>query len=193
MPQQYRNNFICVILGKRGTGKSYYTINSLLPGYTKSHPNKRIIIFDMNDHGMYKDVPKITLDMLPRWKKEVGMYRICSADAELVFEYIDKYVRNSLILFEDATNFFDNGKTPREIKRVMIDAKQKNNDLVFQFHGFTYAPPLILRTADVYTLFKCDGPDFRKNELVGYHDLKKTWDSVMANPNPYTKKTVVIR
>jgi hypothetical protein len=193
MGQLYRNNFICLILGKRGTGKSYYTINKLLPEYAKFHPNKRIIIFDMNDHGMYKDVPKITLEMLPRWRKPDGMYRICNADADLVFEYIDKYVRNSLVLFEDATNFFDNGKTPREIKRIMIDAKQKNNDLVFQFHGFTYTPPLILRTTDVFTIFKCEGPDLRKNELVGYYDLKKTWEKVMAAPDQYAHKTVIIK
>jgi ABC-type lipoprotein export system ATPase subunit len=195
MAIRVRNNLISVIMGKRGTGKSYYTVNSLLPAYQKAHPNKRIIVFMRVNHWMYKDMPPIKLDMLPRWRQQSGMYKICETDTKKVFEYIDKYVRNSLVVIEDATTYFINGQITEEIKNAIIDAKQKNNDLIFQFHGFMSIPPQIIEMIDIYTMFKCISPDRRKNllELIDHYDhIKPAWLSVMADPNPYAKRIVKI-
>ncbi|GHU85368.1 hypothetical protein FACS1894153_0430 [Bacteroidia bacterium] len=178
-------------MGRSGTGKSYYTINTLIPQYLHSHPTQRVIIFDFNEHWMYSHITKITLDMLPRWRKRGGIFRICGAAEKKVFEYINKYMRNSLILIEDATSFFDKGVSPDDIKKSVVDAKQKNNDFIFQFHGFASAPPLILRFTDAYILFKTDNPNYRR-EIVGYEEIKSAWEAVMADPNPYAKKFVKI-
>jgi hypothetical protein len=191
MEQKYRNNFRCVILGRSGTGKSYYTVNTLLPEYRQLHPYKRIIIFDYNEHWMYKDIQKITLEMLPRWRERGGTYRVCGEDEKKIFEYINKYMRNSLILIEDATSFFDKGISPNDIKKAVVDAKQKNNDFIFQFHGFASAPPLILRFTDLYIVFKTDNPNYRR-EMIGFDEIKSAWESVMADQNPYAKRVVKI-
>jgi hypothetical protein len=187
-----RINLVCVIIGDRGTGKTYYTLKSLLPTYKKTHPAQRILVIDMNDHESYRHIQRISTKMLPRWKGG-GIYRIFGEDEDVIFESIRMYVTNTLVLFEDGTSFFDNGKTPRDIKRFLIDTKQKNNDIVFQFHGFSDCPPIILGKADVYTIFKCDGPDFRKKQVKRYPVVKQVWQDVMNDKNPYANKTVPLR
>ena len=183
-----RNNLIYSILGRRGSGKSYFTIKQVLAGYTRQHPEQRILIVDKIDHKDYRHIQRISTEMLKRWRGG-GIYRIYGESIPVVFEAINKYVRNTLVLFEDATRFFD-GRTPDDVKDFLFDSKQKNIDLVFQFHGFSLIPPVILRNTELLTIFKCDKPERRKNDIVEYDLVEKTWQKVMRDPNPYANKTI---
>jgi hypothetical protein len=188
-----RINLITLIIGDRKRGKSHFTVNSLLPTYRQKNPDQRILVIDMNDHNDYKHIHRINTAMLPRWRGK-GVYRIFGEDEDVIFESIRKYVSNTLIVFEDATSFFEKGQTPRDLKRFLIDTGQRNNDVVFQFHGFSDCPLQLLRKADLYVMFKCfDGPDNRKKEVKLYPLVKKTWQEVMNDPFPYANKTVFLR
>jgi hypothetical protein len=183
-----RNNLIYSILGRRGCGKTHFTIHELLATYQKSHSEQRILIIDKIDHKDYRHVERISTAMLQRWSGG-GMYRIYGEPIPAVFEAINRCVTNSLILFEDATRFFD-GRTPDDVKDFLFDSKQKNVDLFFQFHGFALIPPVILRNTEVLTVFKCDKPERRRSDIVEYDMVEQTWHTVMNDPNPYAKKTI---
>jgi hypothetical protein len=143
---------------------------------------------DTFDHPAYRHIPRINCAMLPRWRG-AGVFRIFGECTDQTLEYIDKYVRNALILFEDATKYIE-PNLPKEVKRFIFDSKQKNLDLMFMFHGFSYCPPKLLRATDNAIIFKCDNPDYRKKEIVGYEEIKQAWTEVMNDPNPYAQKTV---
>jgi hypothetical protein len=102
---------------------------------------------------------------------------------------------NSLILIEDATNYFINGKISENIRNAIINAKQKNNDLIFQFHSFMGIPPQIIELIDSYVIFKCVSPERRKlllEQIDVYDKIKKQWNLVMADSNPYANRTIII-
>lgn len=185
-----RVNKVALILGKRGTGKSYYAINDLIPSYQKAHPKQRILIVDTLDHPAYRFLNTITKEMLPRWKGQ-GIYRIYDKDTDAVLEYISLYVKNSLIIFEDASKYIR--KTLQEdVRRFILDSKQKNLDLIFQFHGFAFAPPELFRIVDTITMFKTDNPQYRKSEIPNYEDVLIAYELVRNSKNQYEKKTILI-
>ena len=146
------------------------------------------MIVDKIDHKDYRHIPRISTAMFPRWRGR-GMYRVYGEPISTIFEGVNKYVSNSLVLFEDATRFFD-GKTPDDVKDFLFDSKQKNNDLIFQFHGFSLIPPVILRNTELLTIFKCDKPERRKNDIVEYDLVEQAWKAVMRDSNRYANKTV---
>ena len=183
-----RINLVNIIVGKRGTGKSHFFLKKLLPKYQKMHPRQRILIMDTLDHPAYRDIPRITSGMLARWRGG-GVYRIFGEDEQVILDAIEKHTRNALIVFEDASKYID-ANLPDKVNRFVLDSKQKNLDLIFMFHGFSYCPPKLWRIADNVIIFKSDNPDFRKKEIVAYEDVKTAWNKVMTDSNRYAQKTV---
>jgi hypothetical protein len=93
---------------------------------------------------------------------------------------------------EDATSFIPKS-IPKEVRRMIIDTKQKNVDLLMAFHGFMSTPPEIIRYCDTITMFKTDDPAARK-EVIGayYNDILEAYNSIMKSKNPYINKTIKI-
>ena len=184
-----RINLVSIFSGKRGTGKTWFFLKTFLSIYRKFNPKKRIVIIDTIDHPMYRHIPQIKSEMLSRWKRPGGVYRIFGEDPDVMLENVEKYLRNALVVFEDASKYI-NANLQDSVRRSVLDSKQKNLDMLFMFHGFSYIPPKLLRISDEITIFKSDNPDYRKKEIVAYEDVKKSWQAVMADPNPYAQKTV---
>jgi len=184
-----RINLVSIFCGRRGTGKSYNFLKNLLPTYLKKHPKRRVLIVDTLNHPMYRGITQIKSEMLFRWRAPGGVYRIFGEDPDTMLENIEKYLGNALVVFEDASKYID-ANLQNSVKRLVLDSKQKNLDMIFMFHGFSYIPPKLLRISDAITIFKSDNPDYRKKEIVAYEDVKKAWQAVMDDPNPYAQKTV---
>jgi hypothetical protein len=163
-----RVNKVTVLMGEKNTGKSYYTVRSLIPFYKKRFPEKGILIVGMTEHPAYSFAPPITPEMIPYWKGN-GIYRCFSPLCEDVMaNFAADNVRNALLIFEDATAYIP-AKIQKGTKHFLIDCKQKNVDLVLQFHGFMECPPSIWRTwCDILVLFHSDDPNSRKKELRCY-------------------------
>ena len=162
-----RMNKVGAILGRRGCGKTTYTL-ALIQAYHKSHPAKKILVVDTLDHPSYKDVPVMDLEMLPRWKTPT-IYRIFGSNTDEMLRGVEQ-LRNCLVIFEDASKYIRKN-LQLEVRAFIIDSKQKNLDLVFLFHGFAYVPPELFRIMDFLTIFKTDNPEYRKSELVAYDDI----------------------
>lgn len=157
-----RTNLVSLVLGNRGTGKTYY-IKNLIEAYAKAHPDKKILIVDTLDHPAYRIIASIEIKDLPAWKKP-SVYRIYGSNTQEIIESIQENICNCLIIYEDASKYI--GKMMDTHVRYMIfDSKQKNNDLIFLFHGFMATPPELFRISDTITLFKTgDHPKCRKKQ-----------------------------
>jgi len=184
-----RLNQIIAILGRRGSGKTFYALQ-LIEAYRKQHLNQKILIVDTLDHPAYKTIATIDVDMLRRWNQP-ATYRIYGSNTNEIFQTISNNLKNGLIIFEDASKYLRR-QLPEDVRTFLIDSKQKNLDIIFLFHGFSYVPPELFRILDMITIFKCDSPEHRKGDLVAYDDVLQSYRFVMASKNPYEKKTVKI-
>jgi hypothetical protein len=183
-----RTNFVSSILGKRNSGKTYYTRN-LINEYRAAHPSQKILIADTLDHPKYRDIPTITIDMLQYWKKP-NIYRIFGSNPDEILKAIGQHIWNALIIYEDASKYVDLNLKD-DVRDYILDSKQKNVDLLFLFHGFTFMPPKMFRIIDNLVIFRCEGPQSRKNDIVGYQEVLAAWERVM-NEKPYYHETVNI-
>jgi energy-coupling factor transporter ATP-binding protein EcfA2 len=189
LTQTMRINTANLILGRRGCGKTTYT-KEIIQAYHKAHPDQKILIMDTFDHPSYRDIPVIDIDLLKRWEKP-GIYRIFGSNTDEIFSTIQTHLYNAMVIFEDASKYI-RGRLQDDVRKFIIDSKQKNLDLVFLFHGFSFAPPEIWRIIDAVTIFKSDNPFHRKSDIVNFDQVYSIWQNVMNDTSPYAKETVLI-
>jgi hypothetical protein len=182
-----RINYVNLILGKRGSGKTTYVLE-LIQKIRKTRPEMKILIVDTFENPSYFHIPKISIDMLPRWQN-ANVYKIFGSNTDEILEAIQTHCYNTLIIFEDAVKYI-NKNLQKNVRKFIIDSKQKNLDLIFLFHGFMSTPPELFRLSDSITLFRCDEPDSRKSEIIEFEEIKKTWLQIYKSKNPYEKKTI---
>lgn len=192
-----RNNTILAVVGNRGTGKTDF-IKSLVRA---SQMPKRLIVdtFDSPvwhtmeswDHplGSREQINVITFDQLKYWK--TGTYRLFDSDTDQIMEAVDKDVRNTIVVFEDATKYIGSTVT-KEVKRFILDSKQKNLDLIFVFHSLKDLPRDLIRIMDYITICKT-GDRYNSSLRNKYPDIvEEAHKEVMASPDKYHKLTLQI-
>lgn len=176
-------------MGRRNTGKTFLSQqvilkNSLLP---------KALIIDTLDHPKWRHVPEfpeLNHENLTNFKK--GVYRIFNEDPEEVIYMLSKYACNTAIICEDATKYLK-AKLQPDAKTLMVDSKQRNNDIFFMFHDWGFCPKDIWRFVDLLTIKKTNtGPEERKSVLPMYKLVYKAWEQVMNDPNPYADITLQI-
>lgn len=183
-----RINQVLAILGRRGSGKTYY-VKQLIQAYRAKHQYQKILVVDTLDHPAYREIPTIDVDLIRRWK-QAATYRIFGSNTDEIFRAVST-IYNGLVIFEDSSKYLRR-VLPDEVRKFIIDTKQRNLDLIFLFHGFSYVPPELFRLMDNIVIFKTDNPERRKNDIIAYDDVLKAYNEVMASKNPYEKKTVQI-
>lgn len=184
-----RINYVTAIIGRRGAGKSVYTRNFILE-YKKLHPYHKIIVVS-DENPNYVDFQHVNLSDLLRLPID-GLFRVWNNDIDKLLTAIHENIWNSLIIFEDSSKYIRKNLQPA-VRQTVLDSKQRNTDIIFQFHGFSYVPPELFRVLDLLTLFKVnDTPEYRKSDIVAFHEVFNCYSLVMKNKNPYFHKTVKI-
>lgn len=185
----YRINNVSTILGRRGSGKTTYA-RKLIEEYKLALPEQKILIADTLDHPSYRDIPAIDLDLLQRWINP-NIYRIYGSNTDEILYSIGEKLYNALVIFEDASKYL-RASLNNDVRKFILDSKQKNLDLIFLFHGFAFVPPELFRLMDNIVIFKSDSPEPRKNYIVAYDQVKEVYEKVMKSENPYEHATVRI-
>lgn len=156
-----RTNKVILIAGARGTGKTDF-VKKLYYKSRNNFPKALLVdVFDsdnwhnleVHDHPEWKNqqVDTIPLRKFQYWKAGYG--RMYSGDAKEMMNLIQKFARNSFIVFEDAIRYIKS-KLSEDESRFLFESKQKNLDLVFIYHALGQIPPDLLRAADILVLFK---------------------------------------
>ena len=182
-----RINNVSVVIGRRGTGKTTY-IRQLIEAYRKALPYQKILVADTLDHPAYRDIASIDIDLLKRWKGP-NVYRIYGSNTDEILQTINTSLYNALVVFEDASKYIRR-QLSDEVRSFILDSKQKNLDLIFLFHGFSYVPPEMFRVIDNIVLFRCDDPSYRKNDIVAFDEVKAAYERIMNSNNPYVHETI---
>lgn len=194
----FRTNKVCVILGRRNSGKTLYLIGNkiynlvgLLNIYLKK--GLKVLIIDTLDHGHYKNVPVMALNKLKYFTTGIARIFLPPDDIPKLAKYINSLPNmwNSLIVFEDAVKHtFKNVSKP--LRELLIDSKQKNIDVVLMYHSWMQIPADLYNMIDFIECFKTnDSPKTRADSMPGYFETAfKIWSEVMADANQYAHKLI---
>lgn len=151
-----------VIIGVMGAGKTTYTKTLL-----KKIPKEKIICYDI--YGEYKDT-SISF----------------SADKYSIeqFSQVVSTVKNKVILYEDATLFFNNrssGKSLQKLISMFVKCRHNNNFLILLYHSIHTIPLnvfslvqyiCLLKTKDNIAYIEKKYSEFP--ELINFAKLLKT-------------------
>jgi hypothetical protein len=179
-----RTNQVIIIIGRRKCGKTVFGRKII----DTSKFNK-ILVVDTFEHPDYSDFQTITADMLPRWKS--GKKRILYRTDEDM-QAINEHVKNTLIVMEDCTKYIT-GDMSKPVKGIVFDSKQKNNDVLLMYHGFSFAPPKLLANVNYITLFKMGEAIHRsKSKIPNYETILEGYKIIKASNNPFINKTFLV-
>lgn len=195
---QERFNKITGIFGKRGTGKTIYTVGDKdlkVQGIINFYLARgmKVLIIDTIDHPKYRHIPWMPQNKYEQWKS--GAYRIkinITDISKLNKKLSDSPATwNTVLIYEDCRKH-----TYKSVDDYMIalcgDSKQKNIDIFFMYHNFGECPKDLYRKLDYIDCFKTkDRPVCRKDEMVGYFDeAMKIYNEVKNNTNPFYHKLI---
>lgn len=203
-----RFNQVGIIIGQRGTGKSFFVLGSKYsakpgdenlkkPGIIEIYEAKKmkVLIVDTLDHPSYRKIPIITQQNFLKWN--AGIVRTF-VDPDNMLPFVNMLntapnMVNTAIIFEDAGKYTEKS-LPRPFKRLIIDSKQRNIDLIFMYHCFIDTPSNIFTKSDYLQLFKTeDGPIVRKNNMRLFDKVQAAYDQIKTNPSPFFGKYIDTR
>jgi len=121
-----------VLIGRRKTGKTTLS-KKMLDERPKNMP---VLVYDIN--------------------KEYGKYYPQKfVDFEVFLEMIaDEKVKNTYILIEEATIFFDTSSRFEEMKNILVRARHTGNIIQMNFHSWLSVPKNIFNLLDYVVVFK---------------------------------------
>ena len=168
-----------VIIGGRHTGKTFWVLKVV------EGQKKKVLLVDVNNEKKYRNFPLITLDQLPRWKS--GVYRIIPHDPEALLLAIDRHLKNTMVVFEDAGKYID-GNLDRPLKSLLIGCRHVNVDIIFPFQSFGLVPPRIFQLSN-YIVVKKTSDTIRQlrqsNKIPNPDQVIKAWETVSASRDPF--------
>ncbi|NJK98341.1 MAG: hypothetical protein HC905_28555 [Bacteroidales bacterium] len=193
-----RVNYITLIIGTRGTGKTTFVkgleklkIEGVIDVYKDRDPKQKILIVDLFDNPVWNEVPTISIEKLSRWKS--GTYRIFHNNSNELMTILNRYCYNTVIFFEDATKYVQNS-LDENLRRLLIDSKQKN--LVMFFFAFNYlmaVPPQLVRISDFLVLFKTNESfSASLRNKYTHPDIEKAFKEVGQAKSFFYNKTVAL-
>ncbi|MDD5358592.1 MAG: hypothetical protein PHX80_05555 [Candidatus Nanoarchaeia archaeon] len=192
-----RVNLISIIVGTRSTGKTTYMkgdeslkLEGIIDSYQDKDPNQKILIVDLFDNPVWRDVPLLTSERLSRWKS--GMYRIFDRDFSHLVTTINTYCFNTVVFFEDATKYI-RANIEENLRQLLIDSKQKNLDVFFAFHYLMAAPPDLVRISDYLVLFKTNEAfSSQLKNKYPHPAILSAFEEVSKHPDFHYYKTVAL-
>ncbi len=192
-----RTNSICIYVGTRGAGKTVFVKNLI-----DLFPQPKTLIVDIFDNPVWRNmethnhpewvhrvIPVIPVEKLP--KQLTGLYRVFSNDIELLERAIDLHVRNTSLIIEDCTRWFNSTLTKTQ-KRYLLNSKQTNCDLHLFFHTLSAVPPDLIKYGDYLTIFKT-GEYFYDKKKYCLPAFEKAFKKVVGSSDDFCNETIKLR
>jgi hypothetical protein len=203
-----RFNQVGTIIGQRGTGKSLFLLGSSwsakesdralqIPSLIDTGLKKgmKVLVIDTLDHPAYKRIPVLKQRMFKAFTKGVARLWLEPDKMRPFVDLINRspHMNNSFIVFEDAGKYTEKNLPP-EFKRLIMDSKQRNIDILFMYHCFIDTPANIFTKADYIQLFKTeDSPRVRRNNLRLYDKVEAAHREVNTHPSKFYGKFIDTR
>lgn len=149
-----------VVVGATGTGKSTVTRNLIdAMSYSQLH------IYDVN--AEYDDLYSLDFVNVSDFMKRV------------------KNCENSLVVFEEATMFFNNKSSSSELTEMLVRKRHKKNNFIFCFHSFRSIPRYIFDFVDFIYIKKTNDTYSKAREKIDDDVFLKMFEKVNASENNF--------
>lgn len=148
---------IIIIVGGRGTGKTYFLEQHLQPSNT--------IVVEYMKTNRWNGYKKIFFNDLVSGK--VGVKQLC----------------NSQVVFEDATSYISSNMS-NYLKRLIVNSKQLGSDVYLVFHSINIIPTFLWYMWNNIILFKCAKPRETALNTDYFEEIMKKWN-VCINAKDY--------
>jgi hypothetical protein len=184
-----RSNKVILVAGRRSSGKTSW-VKDLV------YPFESTLIVDTFDSPVWKNwstfkhperasqpIPVIEPGQLRARPYKKG--RIFDGDIDKVMAEIQQDVFNTFIVFEDATKYVGD-RISSDVKKFVLDSKQKNLDIIFIFHSLMNIPRDLVRYSDHLVLFKTN--ELLDNSLKRKFPIQDVWkqfEKVQKSKNDY--------
>lgn len=189
-----RVNTVNILIGGRGTGKTYTILHDIITNYQQLDADKKILVIDSFNAPAYEGIENISKPDMKRWVAGCRRYLISAVYNEFDEDiaYIGKTCYNSVIIIEDSGRFITNSLRA-SILRLVTDTKQKNIDLYFVFHSLMQVPPRLIQLSDFILLHKTnENLTAALQNKYPFPALHKAFQSVKSNKNKYYMEIVRI-
>lgn len=138
----------CIIdIGMTGQGKSHFAKSYI--------QDRKCYVFDVNN--------EYDLPLHGERSKNIS----CDEKDFIKNCYLKK---ETICVFEEATGFFE-GKTSKELRRLIVNKRHTKNVYIFLFHSISSVPPRLLQFANFVVLFKTLDEDYQVlNKYPSLHE-----------------------
>ena len=150
-----RASSIFLSIGAKRTGKTQGSINIQADMFKKQ--GKPILIFDIgrqSEYDIYIDIP---IDDLSRFNRLAEKQRypffVCRdcEDIDQFFTLVNQWVRNTFVVFEDATSYMA-GNLSDPIRKLILNSRNLCNDYLFNLHSLAEPAPFLFRHSEYIIL-----------------------------------------
>lgn len=145
---------VFIVIGGRGSGKTYFLEKHL-------DPDKTIVL---------------ELAKTNRWN---GFHKEFYEDFEQ-HKVSFKDVCNKKIVFEDATSYM-NGNLKNSLKQLIVFSKQLGCDVFIILHSVNIIPPFLWNLWNYIILFKCAKPKLSASNADYYDEILQKWKHVCSS------------
>lgn len=146
-----RDSWVMLHVGAMRTGKTTGT-RQMMTDMWEPPQRKPSLVFDSNNQKDYDDLIPISVDDLPRWAETWPRYArpwfVCRDvdDLDWFFTYLHQYVRNTFVVFEDATGYLNSKLTKTQL-RPILNSRNACNDIMLNQHSLADVQPDLYRAA----------------------------------------------
>ncbi len=172
--------------GKKNTGKTYEALEFAKYFNEREINPKRIIVFDHSNNSSYDSITKeVPLERL-QWALPKGdVVRIKSDDFDTFAEYCLLYVRNSVVVIDDSSAFFQGNVRGTRLK-FLKSPKNNGNEYMFQCHSVRETAPLLIENTDILVLKETrDDPEDLPGKLIGRNRIIPLMHELIAENETY--------
>ena len=181
-----KTSYLAVVdIGFRNTGKTYETLQ-WIEDYISARKKYRVFIIMTLNHKKYRKFKTIKPNEIPGVTQGVCRLVIDEDDFPKVFKHINHPdFENAMIIFEDASSYFTEDRLPKAVRKFIVDSKQKDMHLVFQYHCWAWVQLDYFRIVDFLRIHKTiDTPETRKKYIGIYKEVEAVYISVRDKPSP---------
>lgn len=176
-----RQNYLTLIVGTKGTGKTTAMKRIL------QSTSKKIIVLDVFDHTDWRHLPMLAVKDIKRWVN--GNVRVVTDEPELALSEIAKYVYNSIIVYEDANQYFESHLS-KDVKRIIIQSKQKNNDIFVMYHSLGEVAKYFRTMYNRILLFKTKDTISECKKYSNAKGIESALNYCQMSPNQFVNQIV---
>ena len=184
---QHRDRQSIVFVGYTGTGKTKGILRVI-----ESHPEKKTVIYDIQNEPKYKAFPRLpSLDLVRKMKK--GIYRYFDSNWQQVITDLKDHFSKGLLILEDSSKYLPANEF-KPLYDMLVSKRHVHVDIVMTFHSLNRVPRYILENADTLVLFKTgDNLEHHLKKLPRFDMIRREFDRLEAHSNPYESSIIPLR